>query len=173
MRVVILRCWFLALCAAAALVPLLSRPALPASSAPPTWPATFEGRPLQAVPLSDLEQKFNAGFPGEIARFSDGRCEFIFRWITTGTRKLHPGADCFRGLGYSVETAPLLLDEHGARWSCFTATRGPHRLEVRERITSSAGAESWTDVSAWYWSTVLHQTRGPWLAITIVEGARR
>ena len=133
------------------------------------WPAAFEGAPIYPVPLSAGEEQFNAGFPGSVARFSDGEREFILRWVTAGTRKLHSSADCFRGLGYSVSSGTTLLDPSGARWSCFAATRGPRRVQVRERITSEADACSWTDVSAWYWSTLLRQTQGPWMAITVID----
>ncbi|MGI8602120.1 MAG: hypothetical protein ACR2OZ_03875 [Verrucomicrobiales bacterium] len=169
MHRVIVRCSFLALCAAAALAPLISRPtALVTPHSFSGWPDEFENRPLHPLPLADVDTQFSAGFPGKIARFSDGQRELILRWVTAGTRKLHSSADCFRGLGYAVAPAPAWLDSQGARWSCFTARRGPHRLEVRERITSNDG-QSRTDVSAWFWSAILHRTRGPWMAITVVE----
>lgn len=168
-----MRRWcFLALCAAAALSPLAGRSLPESKPAPPLWPASYEGASLRPVALSGAEQKFHATFPGSVARFTDGRREFIFRWITTGTRKLHSGADCFRGLGYTVTPAAPELGPHGERWSTFTAVRGAHRLRVRERITSPADGQSWTDVSAWYWSTLLRSTKGPWLAVTVAEPAK-
>lgn len=119
--------------------------------------------------LTPGEQRFNEGFPGAVARFSDGERQFIFRWATSGTRKLHSSADCFRGLGYRVTSEPPRQDGRGDRWGCFTARRGPHRLIVRERITDSGSAQSWCDVSDWYWSALLRNSRGPWLAVTIIE----
>jgi hypothetical protein len=134
----------------------------------PAWPATWEGAPIWQLPLTEKEQLFNNSFPGRVAKFSDGRREFILRWVTKGTRQLHSSVDCFRGLGYSVTPQPAMLDQHGGRWSCFAATRAEHHLIVRQRITDAHGHE-WTDVSAWFWSVILRQTEGPWLAVTIVE----
>jgi hypothetical protein len=162
-------CFFLALCGAAALVPLVSRTLPAARPIAPPWPETYEGAPLQPVRSSAAELAFHASFPGAIARFTDGRRELIFRWTALGTRKLHPGADCFRGLGYTVTPEPPVVDPHGARWSCFLAARDVHRLRVRERIASTVDGQSWTDVSAWYWSTLLRSTEGPWVATTIAE----
>ena len=172
MRVVVFRGFFFVLCGVAALVPLAERPTRPTPRASANWPESFEGKPLRRVSLSAVEQRFNADFPGEIARFSDGDRDFIFRWITAGTRKVHSAADCFRGLGYAVHSEPVLLDSRGQRWNCLMAFRGPHRLQVRERICTEDETGSWTDVSAWYWSTLLSRSRGPWLAVTIVEDAK-
>ena len=169
MRRVIFRCAFFALCVAEAVAPIFSGPAIVSVNGFPGWPAEFEQRLLHELPLSDADARFGAGFPGKIGRFTDGERELILRWVTAGTRKLHSSADCFRGLGYEVEFAPALLDGKGSRWSCFTAIRGPHRLRVRERITSSDGLESWTDVSAWFWITLLHHSSGPWMAITVID----
>ena len=172
MRFVNPRLGFLVLCIAAAVVPLASRPAASVPRRQPQWPASFDGRSLHAVALSEVEERFNAGFPGSIARFTDGERQFIFRWITSGTRKLHPAADCFRGLGYSVHPAPPVRDSDGRLWSLFIASRGADRLRVRERITSLSSDEAWTDVSAWYWSTLHPRSRGPWLTVTVVESTR-
>jgi len=74
--------------------------------------------------------------------------------------------DCFQGVGYEVSPLPMRVDEAGARWSCFAATRGEERLRVCERIYDETG-RSWTDVSAWYWAAAMGtQTRAPWWAVT-------
>jgi hypothetical protein len=163
------RIGFFALCAAAGSMPLVvHRPAAPDPVAP-QWPSHFEGHALVRLPLSFAEENLNAGFPGQIARFTDGRRELILRWIATPSRRVHPSADCFRGLGYSVEPAPALLDVHGVRWSCFIAIRKSARLHVRERISGVTDDGSWTDVSAWFWAALFERKAGPWLAITVVE----
>jgi hypothetical protein len=82
--------------------------------------------------------------------------------------QLHPAADCFSGVGYRVEPLPLKIDEAGARWGSFSATRGADRLRVTERIYSDAGG-GWTDVSAWYWSAAAGDAAGPWWAATVAE----
>lgn len=132
------------------------------------WPGTFEGQPLRELPLSEREERFGAGFPGRIGRFTDGRRELIVRWVAAPTRQLHSAADCFRGIGYEVSPATLWRQEGGLSWQRFTASRGESRLVVREAITDGAGGR-WTDVSAWYWAALLGRTQGPWWAITVAE----
>lgn len=136
----------------------------------PGWPSTFEGHPLRELPLSEREERFGAGFPGRIARFTDGRRELIFRWVAAPTRQLHSATDCFRGLGYSTTTSTLWRQEDGNIWHRLTAARGAARLTVREAITDGA-ANRWTDVSHWYWEALLGRTQGPWWAITVAEHA--
>lgn len=165
---VMFRCGFGALCLAAAWFPLTGSDADHLAAAVPAWPAKWDGQPLHEIALSDREITFTRNFPGRIAKFTDGRREFILRWVIQGTRQLHSSSDCFRGLGYSVAPKPAMLDATGARWSCFSAERGTLRLRVRERITDRDGT-GWTDVSAWFWSVMLRQTKGPWLAVTLVE----
>jgi hypothetical protein len=173
----IFRASYFALCGLAAAVPCLApAPSRPEARLAPDWPAAFEGRSLSPVPLSESEQRFNQAYPGAVARFSDGERQFIFRWTVKPTRKLHSSADCLRGLGYRVAPEPPRVDAAGARWGCFTARRGEIELRVRERIAEpepgSAGrAGGWSDVSAWYWSALLRQSRGPWLAVTVIEPA--
>jgi hypothetical protein len=132
------------------------------------WPSEFDGRPLQHIQLSDTDARFAREFPGDIAKFTDGNRQFIFRQVAQATRKLHSSADCFRGVGYAVSPAPAMRDNFGRSWTCFAAKRGAEEFVVRERINDQSGGE-WTDVSAWYWSVLLGKTPGPWTAITIVE----
>ncbi len=132
------------------------------------WPASFGGRPLTPLPLSAVEQRLAARFPGRIARFTDGTRGIIVRSVQVPTRMLHPAADCFRGLGYRVEQARVVQDADGAAWSCFLADRDGRRRLVCERIHDLHG-KAWTDVSSWYWSAVLGRTERPWYAITVVS----
>ena len=163
---------FLVLCAVAALLPAIGNDVVAHRAEEFTgWPAEWEGEPIQEVPLSERELRFNSNFPGRIAKFTDGRRDLILRWVTQPTRQLHGSADCFRGMGYRITPRPATRDTKGATWSCFLAERGEQRLLVRERITDQLGRE-WTDVSAWYWSGSLRQTSGPWLAVTIADAAR-
>ncbi len=157
----------------AALIPMLPlgsghSPAATQGVAFPGWPAQLEGRELKPLPLTERELRFGEDFPGKIGRFTDGRTEVIVRWVTEATRKLHPASDCFEGIGFRVQPLPLHVDEHGSRWSSFTATRGNERLRVRERIYAGTG-ESWSDVSSWYWAALRETSAGPWWAITIAE----
>lgn len=157
-------------CAGAALAPLV--PAAPKAAGAdgfPGWPASFEGAALTQLPLSPVEQRFGDNFPGRVGRFSDGRREVILRWVASGTRKLHPAGDCFKANGYALTPLPIAVKD-GQRWSGFTAERGKQKLEVRERIMDTAGAQ-WSDVSAWYWAAQLGQSSGPWWAVTVAQNA--
>ena len=167
------RSYYLSACVIAALMPFVSaRVETPVTGATamafPGWPSTFEGKTLTPLPLTEIEKNFASGFPGRIARFSDGEHEIIFRWVTEATRMMHPASDCFQGLGYSVKPLPARRDARGTLWASFAATKGGERLVVFERIHSDSG-ETWTDVSAWYWSALRHEGSGSWWAITVAE----
>ena len=162
---------FLALCTVAGLLPAITNDSAVDQAVGFTgWPSEWEGEPIRDVPLSERELRFNGRFPGRIAKFTDGRRDLILRWVSQATRQLHGSADCFRGLGYTVTAQPAIIDARRATWSCFIAERGAHRLLVRERITDEQG-RAWTDVSAWYWSAMLRQTSGRWIAATVAEEA--
>jgi hypothetical protein len=123
------------------------------------------------LPLSAREQGFARQFPGHIARFADSRHEWIVRVIDKPTRMLHPAADCFRGLGYTVTPPRVHRDARGEHWRCFTATGKGKPLRVCERIFDAQSGR-WTDASSWYWSALLTRadhTMGPWWAVTRVE----
>jgi len=165
---------YLTICLLAALMPMLPLRAKQSSAANsrvafPGWPTQLEGRPLTLLPLTERELRFSKDFPGHIGRFTDGKREVIIRWVTEATRRLHPASDCFEGVGFSVQPLPLHVDEHGSRWTSFTATRGNERLHVREGIYADSG-ESWSDVSSWYWAALQETSAGPWWAITVAEG---
>ncbi len=160
---------FILICGGAAVAPQAGagRTAEASVAGFPGWPATFEGRALEQLPLSALEQQFQKNFPGRVGRFSDGEREIIIRWVNAATRKLHPSSDCFKANGYSLTPQPLkLLGKE--RWSGFLAVRGTTRFLVHERIVDRTGAQ-WSDVSAWYWAVQLGSGSGPWWAITVAQ----
>jgi hypothetical protein len=161
---------FLILCIAVAVVPpLTARRGAPSDVAAfPGWPAQLEEKPLASVPLTEKDLRFLEDFPGRAGKFTDGESEILIRWVPRATRKLHPSADCFRGLGYSVKPLPAAEDGLGRRWGRFEAVRGGERLEVRERVFDESGG-SWSDVSAWYWSAAFGRSRGPWWAVTVAR----
>lgn len=146
-----------------------STPSTHKTVAQASWPQTFEGRPLKQLKLSAREKAFERGFPGRIGRFTDGARELIIRHIHAPTRSLHPGHHCFRGLGYAISFSDMHVDEKGDLWSSFSATKTSQEFAVRERIVDLGSTQSWTDVSAWYWSALLQKTKGPWLAITVAN----
>lgn len=160
---------FLIACALAAAAPLLSRDAAPSDTGPfPGWPASLDGRTLSRLPLSPREEVFADAFPGEVARFHDGLGEVVLRYVTAPTRRLHPAADCFRGLGYEIGEPELWKDEAGIEWRQFDAERDRARLRVHERIHDAAG-QNFTDLSSWYWAALLGRTRGPWWSVVIAR----
>jgi hypothetical protein len=98
----------------------------PVSAVFPGWPTTFEGRALRELPLTEREERFGAGFPGRIARFTDGQRELIVRWVAAPTRQLHSTEDCFRGLGYGVSPAPFWRQEDGPPGTGSSSRGTPH-----------------------------------------------
>jgi len=158
----------IAACICAALAPALSRNEAiggAALHADPHWPSHFQGQMLTELPLSAREAVFLAGFPGAVARFTDGERDIVMRWVTQPTRRLHPAEDCYRGLGYSLSVSRIVTDSSGTRWRCFDATSKQDGREVCEQLQDLEGRR-WTDVSAWYWAALLERSRGPWLVTT-------
>lgn len=128
----------------------------------------YDGVILTELPLSSREREFSRGFPGRIRRFTDGEHEIIIREVNRPTRKLHPSSDCFRGAGFDIKPQPAKVDTKGRTWGCFSASRTNEKLKVCEHISSSAGDE-WYDVSSWFWAALFQDSRGPWVAYTVVE----
>lgn len=132
------------------------------------WPHEWDGRTLRPLALSDVEQRFAQGFPGAITRMTDGERMYVLRHVTRATRMLHPAADCYQGLGYTIRNEQLQTDVHNRLWRCFVAVRNGQALQVCERIENANG-QAYTDSSAWYWSAVGNANTGPWMAITIAQ----
>ena len=135
------------------------------------WPRQFDGRPLRPLAMSAVELRFAAAFPGAIGRFSDGERLLVLRAVQRPTRMLHPAADCYRGLGYTIAATRLERDASERLWRCFEATRGKAdgpRLRVCERIEDAQGG-AFTDTSAWFWAALFERSVGPWQAVTTVE----
>jgi hypothetical protein len=158
---------WIALHLAASLAPLAKTGGAPKNTraAFTAWPATFEGRKLTRLPLTELERRYHKNFPGHIARFTDGDREIVMRWLKKGTRRLHPISDCLRGSGYDVKPLPIRIDTGGRQWSCVSAKREGTSMRACEIIFDEAGS-SWSDVSSWYWASVLRETEGPFWAVT-------
>ncbi len=146
------------------------------------WPREVFGRDLRPLALSDVERNFAAQFPGVIARMTDGENLYTLRHVTHPTRKLHPSADCFRGLGYSISRSRLeqrnllgasstllarcfVAEKDGTKDGTWDATNGM-RVRVCEQIVDARG-NAYTDASSWYWSALFGQTTGPWQAVTV------
>jgi hypothetical protein len=146
-------------------------PAAARAVAAQTLAAThLRDRPLTRQPLSTLEARFAANFPGAIARFRADEASVIVRQVAVATRQLHPAADCFRAAGYTLGAVRTHEGAREKRWSCFVASQGGRQWRVCERIADPSGRQ-WTDVSSWYWHALWSQRAagaGPWWAITLV-----
>lgn len=144
----------------------------PAAAPSPTraveWPRTWEGRALRPLALSPVEHRFAERFPGAIARFDLDGAVLVMRQVERPTRRLHPAADCYRGLGYRVTGIALVRRADGRLWRCFAADKDGARLRVCEHIVDAAGRVH-TDTSAWYWAAASGASRGPWSALTLAE----
>jgi len=134
----------------------------------PGWPDSFEGRPWTRIRRAEGPATVFAPLPMASAVFRQEERKVVLRWIPRPTRRVHPAADCFRARGYAVERARLVRDASGSTWSEFTVGREDERWRVRERLFSESG-ETWTDVSAWFWSVWRRPGSGPWWAVTAVE----
>jgi hypothetical protein len=164
--------WWMVVVLACCIAPLL-RPHSAASFAQggttTEFPRTWDGRALRPLALSPVEQRFAAQFPGRLVRLTDGEQTLVWREVRSPTRLLHPATDCYRGLGYRIESAQLEHDAQSRLWRCFVAVRngpaGPERVRVCERIVDAQGM-AYTDTSSWFWAAQWGHSTGPWLAIT-------
>jgi len=160
---------YLGLCPLAMLMPMLPLQAgIDKAFGFPGWPTRFEGHMLTRLPLSAREKRFYRDFPGRVARFSDGSRQIILRWVKRPTRKLHPAADCYKGLGFRIAPRTITIDKANIRWGAFMVDKPGDRMQVRERIHDQRG-NSWTDVSSWYWAALFAPGNGPWWAVTVAR----
>lgn len=156
---------------AAAFVPLMVLAPAPSNASPfPGWPLLLDGEPLAPLPLDSRAAEWAADFPGRLATFAAEDRQILLRWVPGPTRRLHPSADCYRGLGYKATPLPAKRDAKGIIWSCSLARRGAESLRVCEHLTSADG-QSFSDTSAWYWSALLGRSQGPYWAVTTAEAA--
>lgn len=136
------------------------------------WPSSYEGRQLQELTLTEREQSFIDGFPGAVARFSDGNRELIIRQVNSPTRMLHPAAECFRGAGYSIVPISARENAAGVVQACFEAKKSGQTFRVCEHIKDELG-RNWSDVSAWYWHApgqhYLNESPVHWWSFVVAE----
>lgn len=164
-------CLLIAALAVAAASAWLPRPRPPSGvehSAFPGWPHTFEGEPLEPMGAGPQDVWFTRDFPGKVARFSARHRQVVIRWVNAPTRRLHPAGDCFAGAGYTLEHRPMQRLRSGPLMSCFAARKGNEVLHVCEHLRNY-GAESWPDVSSWYWSALVAPAGAAWWSYVVVE----
>ncbi len=139
---------------------------------PSSWPTQFDEKILSPLPAAAADRYFQNGFPGHVARFSDGRRQIVLRQVNEATRKLHPARDCFQALGYTIDNAAMERTDQRQARSCFDAAKDGKTLRICEAVTDAEG-NSFPEVSAWYWPALTGQSKGPWLAATTVETVNR
>ena len=142
-------------------------PIAPAQELPLHW----QGAAVRPLALSAVEQRFAERFPGRIARLTDGRQIVVLRDVAAPTRMLHPAADCYRALGYRIESEQLERSADGNDASvqrCFTARKSRVALRVCEQIEDAHG-QRFADTSAWYWAAAMGRSSGPWRAVTVTQ----
>ena len=78
------------------------------------------------------------------------------RFVDTPTRKLHPAADCLRGMGGSKTFRELLnqCDDAGVRYR-FVATATPSPLSRRAVRAMRLDLPIWRDVNTWQYSPAI------------------
>lgn len=129
---------------------------------------TRAGGDSAELPLSETERGFARSFPGRIAKFGDSRRQYIVRFITAPTRRVHPAEDCFRASGFTIHhlaRCPKKLSGSGA---CFIPEKDGSKLTVEERLTDRE-QKTFADVSAWYWAAVRGTSVGPRWSATRVQ----
>lgn len=160
---------FVLACGYSAMTPLFAKQTASTSFAAfPGWPTELSGRELRPVPLQDYEKRYAAGFPGQMARFSDGSRQIMLQWLPTHSRSVHSAAECLRNAGFEVVHGPILIDEESMRWSSATAMRNGVAIRLKERIEDASG-QHWQDVSAWYWDAILGRAHGPYWIHIVTE----
>jgi exosortase/archaeosortase family protein len=133
------------------------------------WPASMDGVPLLAQPLSDVERSFARSFPGDVGRFACGASEVILRRAHQPTRMMHPATHCLRAAGFKTDAKPLFVDADGEVWGHFLASRDGTTFQVFERYVNASESAAATDVSAWFWQAMANPDQGPWTAVTRIE----
>ncbi|QNA85155.1 hypothetical protein G4G27_14975 [Sphingomonas sp. So64.6b] len=156
---------------AAAAIPFFSPATIAAPTQSTPWPTSFEGRPIKRIAPAPADRFLARQFPGQVARFSDGRRQIVLRRVAVATRALHPASDCFRAIGYTIEPVAMRIATDGKPASCFTATRDGRILIACEQVRGANADEAWPDVSSWYWAALLGRSAGPWTASLTVEQA--
>ncbi len=180
---------FLLACVAAAVAPLFTQRvavATPVNVAFAAWPESIGGERLVPVALDPGMEAFFAQFAGKAAQFTLERSGYhvLLRQAFGTTQVMHPSENCYMVQGWRTSPMPAVRDAEGRLWGRFRAEApgGTVRV-VRQCIFSVApgargpaledlvaGAPSWPDTSAWYWSVARPGAAAPLsLCVTIAE----
>lgn len=158
--------------ALSSLLPLIVQPVEPVAalsrSTDVTWPQSIDGQALTKLSLTERDKEFQNGFPGKFARFKTQSSEVLIRYVTNATRKLHPAADCLRGIGYQIKPLSAEKTRTNGVKSCVRADKDGKSIKVCEFIVGKEGQE-FSDPSTWFWHAFFNPKAGPWYAFTVSE----
>ncbi|WDE98662.1 hypothetical protein PQO03_12525 [Lentisphaera profundi] len=132
------------------------------------WPSSLEGKSLYPLPMGEQEKVFLRYFPGKVGRFHDGEDEYILRYVTRPSRKLHSASVCLQSNGAKINYLPLYKDSKGQLWSQFEAD-WKHKNYLVSEIIIDKDNKFISDASSWYWKALFKQSTGPWLSITKIH----
>jgi hypothetical protein len=146
------------------------RAAVSAAQAPTEMLREFEGQALRPTAPDALERRFALMGKAQVQQYASRDATLLVRTVHSVSRSLHPAADCYRAIGYSLSEIKL-RQRKDATWLCFVASKNGSREQICERVESLADGSSFTDTSSWFWAAALGKSKGPWRAITVREAA--
>jgi hypothetical protein len=137
------------------------------------FPATFCGRTLREVGMTEAERRFYARLPGTVKQFETSEEKLLVRYVIRSARELHPASECYLANGATLEypgpvvyPAPEFSDVL-PEWSRFVAELDGTDYEVTETVISTDGAHRYRDIQEWYWKCATGgEDKGPWIALT-------
>jgi hypothetical protein len=129
------------------------------------WPQKIEGKKLIQIPMAEQDKVFLRHFPGKVGRFHDGENEYILRYVTRPSRKLHSASVCLKSNGAKISPLPLYQGPQGRMWSRFNA-KWKDKFYLVSEIIIDKNQTTISDASSWYWQALFKQSTGPWLSIT-------
>lgn len=138
-------------------------------AATPVWPQELAGIPLTPA-STPVPAAFRSVDDTPLGHFRCHDADVVVRQIDRESRAFPPAQDCFREVGYRVQSISFYRDSGGRRWEAFVATREEEILQVRELYCDARGG-TWPDVDSWRWTAFCGKTTGPWWNVTLIEDA--
>lgn len=148
------------------LLPAQSRLPSEISELPPL--ISYQGIPVEEVPLSAREKAFAKNFPGHLKVYRIENGTLILRRINQASRMLHPSSHCLQAEGFFISKTSLETGPNGRVFLQYHAARGAEKFLVTENIYNLDRTRHWAEVSAWYWHAFLNPQSGPWEAETLI-----
>ena len=140
-------------CLLAATVPALRPSEIRASSVDTAWPEEVPSN-AATLPLTAVEARALAAFPGAVARYQADQVLWLVRRAQGATRRLHGTAECLRASGWKVTQLPPWEDGDQRSWSAYAGSRDGVVLRFEERVRCQDG-QVFPDVGAAFWHALL------------------